>query len=58
MLDHTTLLFGRLASMIYLGDSGGGTHESGYLDSTSAGTPESWGQSPRSPPGVPAFSGG
>jgi len=34
------------------------TYALGIWASTSAGTPESWEQSPRSPPGVPAFSGG
>jgi hypothetical protein len=35
-----------------------GTYALGILLSTSLGAPELWAQSPRSPPGVPAFSGG
>ncbi len=46
---HSFRLFGR-----GMGD----TYELACFDSTSDGTPESCGQSPRSPPGVPAFSGG
>jgi len=36
----------------------GKTYALGMLASTSLGVPELWAQSPRSPPGVPAFSGG
>lgn len=45
-------------SVYFSATPGGFTYASGIDASTSAGTPESWGQGPRAAPGDPSFSGG